>query len=112
MGRINSKAKGKFGELNFVHLLRERGLEARRGQQFSGSPDSPDVVCEALNIHWEVKNTEKLKIYDAMDQAKRDCAQGKHPVVAHKKNRKEWLAILPMEDFLDIMQTLKELESK
>lgn len=109
---VNSRNKGCRGERAFAQVLKGHGLEARRGQQFSGSPDSPDVVCESLNVHWEVKNVERLQIYDAMEQAKRDCGQGKYPVVAHKKNRKEWLAILPMEDFLDIMITLKELENE
>ena len=47
---INSKKKGKVGELEIANILKnEYGLNARRGQQFSGSPDSPDVICEEMS---------------------------------------------------------------
>ena len=36
---MNSRRKGKVGEREFAALLRENGFDARRGQQFSGSPD-------------------------------------------------------------------------
>ena len=39
-GEMNSRRKGKVGEREFAALLREHGFDARRGQQFSGSPDS------------------------------------------------------------------------
>jgi hypothetical protein len=39
---VDSKRKGKRGELEFAAVLRAEGFQARRGQQFSGSPDSPD----------------------------------------------------------------------
>lgn len=88
---INSREKGKRGERQFRDELRGSGYAARRGQQFSGSPDSPDVVCEALWwIHFEVKVVENLNIYAAMAQAKRDCG-GKVPVVAHRRNFSPWL---------------------
>jgi hypothetical protein len=88
---INSREKGKRGERQFRDELRGYGYAARRGQQFSGSPDSPDVVCDALWwIHFEVKFVENLNIYTAMAQAKRDCG-GKVPVVAHRRNFSPWL---------------------
>ena len=45
---MNSRAKGARGERLWRDELRAQGFTARRGQQFSGSPDSPDVVCEEL----------------------------------------------------------------
>lgn len=71
---MNSREKGKRGERLWRDELRANGYAARRGQQFSGSPDSPDVICDALPwLHFEVKCVERLKIEDAMDQARRDC---------------------------------------
>ena len=67
---MNSRAKGARGERAFRDLLRAEGYEARRGQQFSGSPDSPDVVCPDLaQYHFEIKCVERLNIEDAMAQA-------------------------------------------
>ena len=71
MGRM-SKNKGKRGELELSHWLTKRGHPARRGQQFQGSPDSPDVICESLPFHIECKRTEALRIYDALEQAQED----------------------------------------
>lgn len=52
-------------------------------------------------IHIECKRTERLSIYDAMDQAKRDCKEDV-PVVMHRKNNCEWLAIMRLEDFIEM----------
>lgn len=49
-----SRDKGARGEREFRDLLREHGFEARRGQQFAGGNDSPDVVTD-LPCHVEVK---------------------------------------------------------
>jgi len=45
---MNSREKGKRGERQWRDELRANGYAARRGQQFSGSPDSPDVICDGL----------------------------------------------------------------
>lgn len=102
---INSKQKGKRGELDFRNLLIEHGFDARRGQQFSGSADSPDVVCDALpSVHFEVKFTEKFNAYDAVAQAKRDAGDFKLPVVAHRRNNHDWLVIMPAQDWLSLIK--------
>lgn len=106
---MNSNAKGKRGEREFRDVLRAAGYcKARRGQQFSGSNESPDVVCPELpGIHWEVKRCEISKPYTWMDQALTDLTKGNDhsiPVVAHKRNGQEWLAILQMVDLLEIIR--------
>lgn len=99
---MNSRRKGKAGELEFAHYLTDAGYPARRGQQFSGGKDSPDVICDSLPVHWEVKRTECGNPYNWIEQAVRD-ASGKTPVVAHRRNGKDWLAIMPMDAFLQIL---------
>jgi len=101
---MNSREKGKRGERQWRDELRAQGFQARRGQQFSGSADSPDVVCEQLRwIHFEVKAVEKLNIQDAMDQAGRDCG-GKVPMVAHKRNFRPWLVTMEAETFFRLLR--------
>jgi len=101
---MNSREKGKRGERQWRDELRANGYDARRGQQFSGSPDSPDVVSKALSwIHFEVKAVERLNIEDAIAQAVRDGA-GKVPVVAHRRNRKDWLVTMPAEVFFEFLR--------
>lgn len=105
---MNSKQKGKRGELEFAHYLADKGyVGARRGQQFKGGGDSPDVVCEALPyLHFEVKRTEALQLHPALTQATNDAAAGKYPVVAYKRNRSHWVAILHMDHFLQLQEKL------
>ena len=107
---INSSAKGKRGERQWRDKLREHGFDARRGQQYQGGPDSPDVVCEELPIHWEVKHTEHLRLREAYGQA---CLEAEHPqipVVAHRSNRDDWLVTLSADDFLTIIRRSDLLE--
>ena len=68
---INSIQKGKAGERELAKKLKEYGFDCRRGQQYSGI-EGEDVVG-LDGIHIEVKRVERLNIYDAVDQAKRDC---------------------------------------
>ncbi len=97
---MNSRNKGKRGERLWRDELRAQGFIARRGQQFSGSPDSPDVVCDELSwIHFEVKCVQQLNIEAAMEQARRDCGLGKAPIVAHKRNFCPWLVTMEAEQF-------------
>lgn len=96
---INSRDKGARGERELADFLRQHGVDARRGQQFHGGPGSPDVVADIPGVHLECKRVEKGSLYDWMAQATRD-AGGKIPVVAHRRNNKEWVAILPLKDLL------------
>jgi len=105
---INSKKKGKGGELEFVHILKEHGYESRRGVQYSGLEGSPDVVCDNLPCHFEIKRTERLDIYSAIAQAKRDCPIGKWRVVASRRNNSEWLITMTADDWFDLIKEWKE----
>ena len=91
------REKGKRGERELASLLKKiLGLPFRRTQQFNGDGES-DVVCEDLpGISWECKRTEKLSLYEAMEQAKGDAGD-KIPVVCHRRNGKEWLVIIPAD---------------
>jgi Holliday junction resolvase len=99
---VNSKEKGKRGEREVAELLRKFGYEARRGQQFSGSPDSPDVVHNIPGLHLEVKFRERFQLYDSMEQAEKDDPE-KVPVVFHRRKHKKWVAILYADDLLNLL---------
>jgi Holliday junction resolvase len=101
---VNSREKGKRGERQWRDELRANGYMARRGQQFSGSPDSPDVICDELSwLHFEVKAVERLNIEDAMEQARRD-AGAKTPVVAHRRSFRRWLVTMEAETFFRFLR--------
>lgn len=99
---INSRDKGVRGELEFAKFLRSKKIDARRGQQHAGGGDSPDVTNDLTGVHFEVKRVEKGNIYEWYEQAKHDGI-GKIQIVAHRRNGEQWLAILDMEDLLDLL---------
>ena len=71
---MKARDKGKRGERQWRDQLRENGYGARRGPQFAGGAESPDVICDALPwFHWEVKAVERLNIEEAMEQARGDA---------------------------------------
>lgn len=111
MARINSRAKGCNGERALRDVFREAGfLKARRGQQFSGERGNPDVVIpEIPSLHCEVKFCQNTALYDWMAQAVSDSSGGgivesKLPVVCHRKKHSPWLAILRIEDFIQLLR--------
>jgi hypothetical protein len=104
MSGARSRRKGAVGERELAALFREHGYDCRRGQQFKGSPDSPDVTGHGLPIHAECKRTERLNLYDAIAQAVRDAGDGLMPVVFHRKNNSEWLAVVRAADFFALVR--------
>ena len=102
--KARSGDKGKRGEREVAALLRGHGYEARRGQQFSGGGDSPDVVHSIDGIHIEVKYVEKFSIHDALDQAYEDAKSDDAPVVFFRRNRKPWVVIMDADEFLTLIK--------
>jgi hypothetical protein len=104
---MNSCEKGKRGERAWRDELVANGYDARRGRQFSGTPDSPDVVCPQLSaFHFEVKSVERLNVNEAMAQAVEDAGD-KIPVVAHKRNRGEWLVTMRASDWFEMLARVR-----
>ena len=99
--KINSRAKGARGERELAEYLRERGYTARRGQQFSGV-EGQDIVHDIPGVHIECKRVEAGNLYNWLSQAKRD-AKTKVPIVMHKKNGKDWVAIMALDDMLNLL---------
>lgn len=96
---MNSRDKGKRGELELAKKLKEYGYETRRGQQYCGSNGDADVVG-LPGIHIECKRVEKLNLYDAMSQAVSNAKENEMPAVFHRKNNCEWLVTMRFDDFM------------
>ena len=99
---INSRRKGAEGERELARKLKEYGYGCRRGQQYSGI-EGEDVVG-LDGIHIECKRVERLNIYDAVDQAKRDSLpfSTQLPAVFHRKNNCEWLVTMTLPDWIEL----------
>lgn len=102
MPKINSRQKGARAEREAAkELARLFGCAARRGCQFQGGTDSPDVVTDLPGVHLEVKRVEKLAIYKAIEQAVADGGEN-IPLVLHRQNGKPWLAICRLDDLPEL----------
>ncbi len=94
MGRA-SRDKGKRGEREAAaELASLLGVTGRRGVQYHGGPDSPDVVLDGVAIHVEAKRTERLSLYAAVEQATSDAPAGSVPVVWHRANGRDSVVIV------------------
>jgi len=106
-----SRDKGKRGERWVAQELTDDGFPARRGCQYRGGGESPDVVCEALPfLHFEVKFVERLQLGKAMQQACADAKPGVWPVVVSKANAQPALATMLFDDYRALLGFLRDAE--
>ena len=112
MMAVNSKQKGARFERTLAGLFREYGYsDARRTAQYCGNTGDASDVVGLPGIHVEAKHAEAMRLYDWMDQAKRDAAangKGNLPAVFHKKNHAEILVTMPLDCW---MQLYREYEA-
>ena len=119
---VNSKQKGARFERLLASKLREQGYtEARRTAQYCGNTGDASDVVGLPGLHIEAKHVERLNIYEAMSQAKRDAKAGgenRLPAVFHKKNNAAILVTMEFDDFMNLYReweaghALKERESE
>ena len=117
MGNINSKQKGKSGELEFCHECEKYGFtDVVRTAQTNGKLVNSLADCEGLeDIHIEVKRVESLNIDKAMEQSVRDLETKKEkklPAVFHRKNHKKWKCTMYLEDWMIIYKGYLENKHK
>ena len=110
MGKM-SRDKGKRFERQLARIFREYGYsDSRRTAQYCGNTGDASDVIGLPGIHVEAKHQEKMRLYDWMDQAKRDSKNtGNMPVVFHRKNNHEILVTMQLDTFFDIY---REWESR
>ncbi len=107
---VNSKQKGARFERQLAGKFREYGYDARRTAQYCGNTGDASDVVGLPGIHVEAKHAEAMRLYDWIDQAKRDAeaaGNGDIPAVFHKKNHAEILVTLTLDGF---MKLFKEYE--
>ena len=97
-----SRRRGKEGERELAKKLRTYGFDTRRGQQYHGGGDSPDVVG-LPGVHIECKRVQALNIEKAMAQSRRDAeGTGEIPVVMHRRDREGWKVTMDLDEFMNM----------
>jgi len=96
---LNSRRKGKVGELEAAAFLRENfGWTTRRSQQHSGTCDSADLRVEQTpRLWWEIKRHERLNVPETMRIAISQAGR-KIAVLMHRPSRSEWLLTIRVID--------------
>jgi len=102
---MNSKNKGKNGELEFSRLCRSEGYDTRRTAQYCGNTGEAADIIGLPHIHVEVKRVERLNINEAMRQSIHDAnlnvVEGDKsiPIVAHRRNHDDWYITMRAADW-------------
>lgn len=96
-----SRTKGKCGELELMHILRDTyGYDVHRGKTYYQESD----VVGLNGIHIEVKRRNPMRLQDAMKQAASE-AKKRHdgkPTVFARIDRNPWLVCCNVLDFTEI----------
>lgn len=103
MSPINSRAKGKRGELEFIerHLV-EYWPEAKRNLDQFGA-DKRDII-EVAGCHFQCKRVEKLNFWKGFTQAKTEAAEHDIPILAARRNYSPWLCTLEASELIPLLR--------
>lgn len=102
----NSKQKGSRGERECRDVWKKHGYEdAHRSQQYSGKGESSadiEGIDPRLHIECKVGYNGYSRLYQFLEQAVKDAKEGQIPIVNCKMDRKEWLCVMRLDDFIEI----------
>lgn len=106
MGK-REREKGKRGEQELARTLRELfACEARRGQQYEGSPDSPDIKTDIEGVEFESKRVQAFYLYPSLEKAHSETGPRSLPVVCHRKDGKPWVVVCYLHDLPELARRL------
>jgi len=108
-----SRRKGAAGEREAAEKLNEvLGTRFHRGRQYHGGPESPDLAGDLPGLHLEVKRVERVRLYEALGQARRDAAPDQVPVVMHRANNRPWVIVVDVADLIRLLDVIDECRAK
>lgn len=102
MGKA-SRDKGKAGEREFAALLRKHGYNARRGRQYKGTDDSPDVISD-IPAMFEVKRRNQGSIKRWFEDFREGRDRDVNWIVAARADKEDWRVYMSAESWLKLMR--------
>lgn len=101
---MNSRRKGKRGELGAARALRELfGVSVTRAAQHSGKEQAD--LRGLPGLHFEVKLYSKIGACRFMDQAQAESGDDV-PVVLMRENGGKWMVMVPLDELERLRQRL------
>jgi Holliday junction resolvase len=101
--RVSARRKGHDAERELVRYLREPGFDVRRNLD-----QARDGGSDVLGFHHfavEVKRCERLRVWEAIDQAAAATQPGQVPLVCFRRSRGDWQALLPLQELLSLIES-------
>jgi hypothetical protein len=105
MSPVNSRAKGRRGELALCDIFRPWWPQVCTNLDQFGP-----LKMDLLNMpgwHVQAKWQERLNVWACLDQTLREANPGDVPILAFKRNRSPWFAALELDELIPLMR-LKE----
>ena len=98
---LQEREKGKRRERECAAAFVQAGWPlARRGQQYSGAPGSPDVVVPGSGLHVEVKGRQHGAPQPWVSRARAEAPDGALPIVVWYRDRSRPVVVIDFDDFL------------
>lgn len=110
MSPLNSRRKGRSGELELCRLLAPYWPAACPNLDQFGSLKAD--VLNVPGIHWQAKRQEKLNVWTALDQTITEAGAHDVPVLAFRRNwtrsdlpsRSCWFGALDLAELLPLLK--------
>ena len=104
MSGRSAQAKGRRGEIELARYLQENGFtDAKPGAPLNYGKEAD--ITGISGLHIECKRHERLEINKWYEQAAEDAArmQDGAPAVIYRQNRRQWMIVLSLNDFLKMI---------
>ena len=95
--------KGAAGEREVAAIFRAHGFDCDRVPNSGGLRLKGDLYGYGLPIHVEVKRQERAQLWQWWEQASSEAGEGVQPVLAFRRNRSEWLAVVRLDDLVELL---------
>ena len=106
------RRKGAVGEREVVAEFDRHGMLAHRTAQRMGKAgDAADVQVAGLDVHIEVKRTERFSLTDAIAQASTD-SNGRPWIIVHRSNGRPWMVIQPFHQWAADSASFREAKAR
>ena len=98
----SERDKGANGEREVAAVFRAHGFDCDRVPNSGGLRLKGDLYG-TLPVHVEVKRQERLQLWQWWEQAASEAVDGVRPVLAFRRNRSEWLAVVRLDDLVGLL---------
>lgn len=100
--------KGSRGELEVAAIFRAAGFACDRTPNSGGLRIVGDLYGEALPFHVEVKRQEVARPWLWYEQSITEAPDSVTPIVAFRRNRSRWLALVDLEALVALAAARRE----